>query len=83
MKNSFLVRRFFILLVVAVILWTVDSSLLLYRPTGFHIKVKDYLVLTSFRAGLPALPVMTLLSAILSPCLALFGNWIFLVDQRA
>ena len=87
MKNSFLVRRFFILLVVAVILWTALTAVFysfIAQPVFTRIKVKEITpridVISRRVAGTTSYDPFV--SDTVSMSYALFGNWIFLVDQQ-
>ncbi|HHV42675.1 MAG TPA: cell wall metabolism sensor histidine kinase WalK [Clostridiaceae bacterium] len=87
MRNSFLVRRFFILLVVAVILWTALTAVFysfIAQPVFARIKVKEITprikVISQRVAG--STDYDRFVTDTVSMSYSLFGNWIFLVDSQ-
>ena len=82
-ENSFLVRRFYFASGSSYSLTALTASSTHLSPNRFsRIKVKGYLLLTSFRAGLPALPVMTLFVKIHLPCLTPYSAIDLFSDQQ-
>ena len=86
MKNRFLVRRIFLLLIAAILLWTVLTAIFysfVANPVFNRIKARELLP----RANLISKSIfngsgLTFCIDLIEHSYELFGNWIYIVDAR-
>lgn len=91
MKNSFLIRRFFILLISAFLLWIVLTTVLysfVAQPVFMRIKAREIFpraerLIQNYAPASPNSEMAPFFTQSIAQAYELYGNWIFVVDSRA